>query len=188
MLLSLEIADRLCRTAVAKAAEAGALISVAVVDAGGHLVAFRRMDGAEIAGPIIAPDKAFTAVANRISTAELGRLAQPGGELYGYSSAANGRFIAFGGGIPLFAGTDAVGSHAAGTGAAGTEAAGTRAAGTRAAGTEAAGASAVGAVGVSGATAAQDHAFADAAASLWTEMTGARHEPTGAGKAGEDTG
>jgi uncharacterized protein GlcG (DUF336 family) len=150
MLLSLEIADRLCRTAVAKAAEAGALISVAVVDAGGHLVAFRRMDGAEIAGPIIAPDKAFTAVANRISTAELGLLAQPGGELYGYASAANGRFITFGGGIPLFARSNA------------------------------AGASAVGAVGVSGATAAQDHAFADAAASLWTELTG--------GQSGEDAG
>lgn len=160
MLLSLEIADRLCRTAVAKAAEAGALISVAVVDAGGHLVAFRRMDGAEIAGPIIAPDKAFTAVANRISTAELGRLAQPGGELYGYSSAANGRFITFGGGIPLFARSNAAGSNSAGS--------------------DAAGASAVGAVGVSGATAAQDHAFADAAASLWTELTG--------GQSGEDAG
>ncbi|MDQ1719059.1 MAG: hypothetical protein QOE71_592 [Pseudonocardiales bacterium] len=166
MLLSLEMADRLCRTAVANAAAAGALISVAVVDAGGHLVAFRRMDGAEIAGPIIAPDKAFTAVANRISTAELGRLAQPGGELYGYSSAANGRFIAFGGGIPLFAGSDAAGSNAVGTDPARSNAAG---------------ASAVGAVGVSGATAAQDHAFADAAASLWTELTGA-------GQAGEDTG
>jgi uncharacterized protein GlcG (DUF336 family) len=166
MLLSLEMADRLCRTAVASAAAAGALISVAVVDAGGHLVAFRRMDGAEIAGPIIAPDKAFTAVANRISTAELGRLAQPGGELYGYSSAANGRFIAFGGGIPLFAGSDAAGSNAVGTDPARSNAAG---------------ASAVGAVGVSGATAAQDHAFADAAASLWTELTGA-------GQAGEDTG
>ncbi|MCW2491478.1 MAG: hypothetical protein QOH56_1466 [Pseudonocardiales bacterium] len=160
MLLSLEIADRLCRTAVAKAAEAGALISVAVVDAGGHLVAFRRMDGAEIAGPIIAPDKAFTAVANRISTAELGLLAQPGGELYGYASAANGRFITFGGGIPLFARSNAAGSNSAGS--------------------DAAGASAVGAVGVSGATAAQDHAFADAAASLWTELTG--------GQSGEDAG
>jgi uncharacterized protein GlcG (DUF336 family) len=163
MLLSLEMADRLCRTAVTKAAEAGALISVAVVDAGGHLVAFRRMDGAEIAGPIIAPDKAFTAVANRISTAELGRLAQPGGELYGYSSAANGRFITFGGGIPLFARSNAAGTNAAGTDPAGSDAAG---------------ASAVGAVGVSGATAAQDHAFADAAASLWTELTG--------GQSGED--
>jgi uncharacterized protein GlcG (DUF336 family) len=176
MLLSLEMADRLCRTAVANAAAAGALISVAVVDAGGHLVAFRRMDGAEIAGPIIAPDKAFTAVANRISTAELGRLAQPGGELYGYSSAANGRFIAFGGGIPLFAGSDAAGSDAAGS-----NAAGSNAVGTDPARSNAAGASAVGAVGVSGATAAQDHAFADAAASLWTELTGA-------GQAGEDIG
>ena len=39
------------------AASLGALVSVAVVDAGGHLVCFERMDGAEIAGPVLAPTR-----------------------------------------------------------------------------------------------------------------------------------
>ena len=76
-------------------------ISAAVVDAGGHLVAFGRMDGAEIAGPTLATDKAFTAVAHSIATEELAVLAAPGGELFGLQSNGAGRYVIFGGGIPL---------------------------------------------------------------------------------------
>ena len=76
-------------------------ISAAVVDAGGHLVAFGRMDGAEIAGPTLATDKAFTAVAHSIATEELAVLAAPGGELFGLHSNGAGRYVIFGGGIPL---------------------------------------------------------------------------------------
>ncbi len=67
-----------------------ALVSVAVVDGGGHLVAFERMDGAEIAGPVLARDKAFTAVAHRVATAELTALVAPGAELAGMNSADGG--------------------------------------------------------------------------------------------------
>jgi uncharacterized protein GlcG (DUF336 family) len=84
-----------------KARELGVAVSVAVVDAGGNLVAFARMDGAEIAGPTLAVDKAYTAVANRASTAELARQAAPGGPLFGLHGCANGRFVIFGGGVPL---------------------------------------------------------------------------------------
>lgn len=76
-------------------------MSAAVVDAGGHLIAFSRMDGAEIAGPVLAIDKAYTAVANSISTAELAVLAAPGGELFGLHANAGGRFVIFGGGVPI---------------------------------------------------------------------------------------
>ena len=62
MEVDLDLALAMCTTARQAAAELGALVSVAVVDAGGHLVAFTRMDGAEIAGPVLARDKAFTAV------------------------------------------------------------------------------------------------------------------------------
>ncbi|MEO6827051.1 MAG: heme-binding protein [Microbacteriaceae bacterium] len=78
-----------------------ATISAAVVDAGGHLIAFGRMDGAEIAGPTLAIDKAFTAVAHSIATEELAVLAAPGGELFGLQANGNGRYVIFGGGIPL---------------------------------------------------------------------------------------
>ncbi|GLW11014.1 hypothetical protein Misp01_61420 [Microtetraspora sp. NBRC 13810] len=100
--MNLELALRMCEAAIKEAVRAGALVSVAVVDAGGHLVAFQRMDDAEIAGPALAPGKAYTAVAHRISTADLAQLVQPGGELYGL--AGDRRYVCFGGGIPLWSG------------------------------------------------------------------------------------
>ena len=96
--------------ATAKARELGVAVSVAVVDAGGNLVAFLRMDGAEIAGPVLAVDKAYTAVANRIATAELAEQAAPGGPLFGLHSCGGGRFVIFGGGIPVRAGDAVVGA------------------------------------------------------------------------------
>jgi uncharacterized protein GlcG (DUF336 family) len=102
MRLDLELAERMARTACEAAAESDCLVSAAVVDAGGHLVAFRRMDGAEFAGATIAVDKAFTSAGNRIATLELRDQVAPGGDLAGYYAAAGGRFIAFGGGVPLW--------------------------------------------------------------------------------------
>jgi uncharacterized protein GlcG (DUF336 family) len=87
--------------AVRAAVELGVAVSIAVVDGGGNLVAFSRMDGAEIAGPTLAVDKAYTAVANRIATHELAVQAAPGGPLFGLHSNAGGRFVIFGGGVPL---------------------------------------------------------------------------------------
>jgi len=102
MEVDLTLALAMCEAARAAAAEAGALVSVAVVDGGGHLVAFTRMDAAEIAGPVLARDKAYTAVANRCATADLTADVGPGGEFAGMNSADGGRFIAFAGGLPLW--------------------------------------------------------------------------------------
>ena len=101
MTIDLGIALRMVAAAHAEADRQDVLVSAAVVDAGGHLIAFGRMDGAEIAGPTLAVDKAFTAVANRIATSELARLAAPGGELFGLQANAGGRFVIFGGGVPV---------------------------------------------------------------------------------------
>jgi uncharacterized protein GlcG (DUF336 family) len=76
-------------------------VSAAVVDNGGHLISFSRMDGAEIAGPTLAVDKAYTAVAQSTPTAALAVLAAPGGPLYGIQANGNGRYVIFAGGIPL---------------------------------------------------------------------------------------
>ena len=100
--LKLADAGALCRAALARAEAEQALVSVAVVDAGGNLVAFGRMDGAEIAGPTLATDKAFTAVALRVDTARLAVLAAPGGELAGLASNGGGRYVIFGGGVPIW--------------------------------------------------------------------------------------
>ncbi len=100
--VDLALGLRMAEAARRSASTAGALVSVAIVDAGGHLLAFERMDGAEIAGPVLARDKAFTAVAHRVATHDLTALVQPGAELAGMNSADGGRYIAFGGGLPLW--------------------------------------------------------------------------------------
>jgi uncharacterized protein GlcG (DUF336 family) len=102
MRLDLALAERLTRAACEAAQAERCLVSAAVVDAGGHLVAFRRMDGAEFAGATIAVDKAYTSAGNRIATLDLRDLVGPGLDLTGYFAAAGGRFIAFGGGVPLW--------------------------------------------------------------------------------------
>lgn len=107
--LTLDIAHQIIQGAIAEAEKRSLKVSVAIVDAGGNLVAFSRMDGAEIAGPVLAVDKAYTAVSNRISTEELGKLAQPGGELFGIQSSGGGRFVIFGGGVPLWDGDQVAG-------------------------------------------------------------------------------
>lgn len=100
--VDLDLALRMCAAGRTAAAAAGALVSVAVVDAGGHLVAFQRMDGAEIAGPVLARDKAYTAVAHRCGTDELKPAVGERGDLTGMFAADGGRYVCFGGGLPLW--------------------------------------------------------------------------------------
>jgi uncharacterized protein GlcG (DUF336 family) len=108
--VDLDLALRMCRAARDRAAELDAQVSVAVVDGGGHLVAFTRMDGAEIAGPVLARDKAYTAVAHRTATADLAPLVAPGGELAGMNTADGGRYVSFGGGLPFWSAGRVVGA------------------------------------------------------------------------------
>lgn len=108
--MTFDAALRAIAAAHAEARRRGVLVSAAAVDAGGNLVAFGRMDGAEIAGPTLAVNKAYTAVANRIATSELARLAAPGGELFGLHATAGGRFVIFGGGLPVFRDGEVIGA------------------------------------------------------------------------------
>ena len=140
--LTLSLAGRMTDAALARAAELGALVSAAVVDAGGHLVHFQRMDRAEIAGPTLAVDKAYTAVAHRIPTAELASLAAPGGELAGLQANGGGRYVVFAGGLPCWS-ADAAGDPVV-----------------------------VAGIGVSGGTAEQDVACAAAGLAAFTASAG----------------
>ncbi len=99
--LTLAAARAIVDAAQAVARELGVAMSCAVVDSGDQLVAFERMDGADLVGITLARDKAFTALTNRMSTADLAPVVQPGAEFYGYASAAGGRTIVFAGGLPL---------------------------------------------------------------------------------------
>jgi uncharacterized protein GlcG (DUF336 family) len=94
-------ADAMIAAVIASAKAMGIQVSVAVVDRGGRLKRFARMDGAEVAGTTLAQHKAFSAVANSCSTDELARDAQPGGSLYGIASSGAGEFTIVGGGTVL---------------------------------------------------------------------------------------
>jgi uncharacterized protein GlcG (DUF336 family) len=98
--LSLAQAQSVLDAAIAAAEEQGTKMDVAVVDAGGNLKAFARMDGAWLGSIDIATSKARTARYFDLPTEELGALSQPGGPLYGIE-VSNGGLITFPGGLPL---------------------------------------------------------------------------------------
>lgn len=108
--VTLDAAQKVVDGARAKADEIGVPMNIAVVDAGNNLTAFVRQDGAWLGSIEIAKDKAFTARAFDISTAELADVAQPGGPLYGIAVSNEGRVIVFPGGIPLKQGEEIVGA------------------------------------------------------------------------------
>jgi uncharacterized protein GlcG (DUF336 family) len=89
--LTLAAARRMLAAVEAEACSIGVAMSVAVVGSGDQLVAFARMDGADLVGVRLAQDKAYTALVNRMSTADLAAIVQPGTEFYGYDSVAGGR-------------------------------------------------------------------------------------------------
>ena len=100
---SLDLADarRIIAAGERKASEIGIASSIAVVDAGGHLVAQARMDGAWIGSIDIAIDKAWTARATDHATDELAGVAQSGEPLFGLNTTNNARVVIFGGGVPV---------------------------------------------------------------------------------------
>ena len=99
--LTLAAARLMIAAALQTARELRVAMSVAVVDAGDQLVAFERMDGADLVTVDLARDKAFSALMNRMPTRDLAPLVQPGAEFYGYDSLAGGRMIVFAGGMPI---------------------------------------------------------------------------------------
>ncbi len=98
--LSLAQARTVLAAAFGAAEEQGTLMDIAVVDAGGNLKAFARMDGAWLGSIDIAVTKARTARYFEMPTEALGELSQPGGPLYGIE-VSNGGLITFPGGLPL---------------------------------------------------------------------------------------
>ena len=86
--------------AVKKAQQIGTLMNVTVIDAGGNLKAFARMDGAWLGSIDISAKKARTARFFDMDSGEIGKLSQPGGPLYNIEI-SNGGLITFPGGGPL---------------------------------------------------------------------------------------
>jgi uncharacterized protein GlcG (DUF336 family) len=100
-MINLKEARHVIAAAEAKAVEIGQPMNIAVVDTGGNLVSHVRMDGAWIGSIDISINKAFTARAFDISTAQLGENSQPGQQFYGIQNSNHGRVMIFAGGVPL---------------------------------------------------------------------------------------
>ena len=114
--ITLEDAKRMLSAAEAKAASLGIPYNIAVVDAGGHLVAFLRQDGALIGSIDLAIDKAATARIFDKTTSTLATLAQPGEPLFGIQESNSGKVVIFGGGVPVMYRGNIVGAVGASAG------------------------------------------------------------------------
>ncbi|MEH2277783.1 MAG: heme-binding protein [Nostoc sp.] len=99
--VSLDDARGILAAGEAKARAIGQPMNLAVIDAGGNLVAHIRMDRAWIGSIDISINKAFTARAFDLSTKSLAEDAQPGKQFYGIHASNGGRIMIFAGGIPL---------------------------------------------------------------------------------------
>ncbi|MBM9615111.1 heme-binding protein [Desulfobulbus rhabdoformis] len=101
MNITLDEALQLMSVSRAKATEVGVPMVIAVVDAGGNLVAQQRMDDALLVSVDLSRNKAYTAVAVKVATHDLAVAAQPGAPLYGIHATDQGRMVIFGGGMLL---------------------------------------------------------------------------------------
>jgi len=93
-------AMRIIQAALNKAEEQGTKMNIAILDAGGNLKAFIRMDGAFLGSADVAMKKAKTSRLFDAPSGAIGTMSKPGGPLFGIE-ASNGGLITFAGGLPL---------------------------------------------------------------------------------------
>jgi uncharacterized protein GlcG (DUF336 family) len=106
--ISSELAQKMVDEAVAKAGELGVAENVAILDDGGNLKAFRRMDGAPIPSIEMAQNKAYTALFG-VSTQDFFNFIQGDPSLLaGIPTLA--RIAAWGGGFPIKVNGEVVGA------------------------------------------------------------------------------
>lgn len=99
--ITLDRARQIVNEARLAAEKIGVHVAVSVVDAGGNLVIFERMDSTILVATDLSQDKAYTAASLKMPTHELGEKAAPGGALFGIQETHGGRIVIFGGGFPL---------------------------------------------------------------------------------------
>ena len=110
--LTTEGARKIKNTAVKAAEKAGIAVTVAVVDAGGHLLVLERMDGGKFHTVHSATTKAVCAASNKRVTSAKGAQGQPldVAHALGLALAAGPeRWTAMEGGCPVMAGDECIG-------------------------------------------------------------------------------
>ena len=107
--ITLDTAKKLIERLEQEAVRRGQRAVIAVCNPEGNPVAVHVMDGAFLVSFDVAMKKAYTAVAVKMSTMELSKIAQPGGTFYGVDKLDGGKIVIFGGGIPLKSGNTIIG-------------------------------------------------------------------------------
>ncbi|MGW1053434.1 GlcG/HbpS family heme-binding protein [Streptomyces sp. NPDC001118] len=115
--LSIEDADLLVATARRAAEDAGVTVSVTVLDAGGHLLAFRRDDRAVLISGETSTRKAYTALQLNAPTADLVDAVQPGGLFHTLPTALDRPLLFIAGGVPVHRDGRLIGAIGVGGGA-----------------------------------------------------------------------
>ncbi|MFF9152017.1 heme-binding protein [Streptomyces sp. NPDC014846] len=115
--LTIEDAELLVATARRAAEDAGVAVSVTVLDAGGHLLAFRRDDRAVLISGETSTRKAYTALQLNAPTADLVDAVQPGGLFHTLPTALDRPLLFIAGGLPVHRDGRLIGAIGVGGGA-----------------------------------------------------------------------
>ncbi|MFB7463331.1 heme-binding protein [Streptomyces sp. NPDC056224] len=115
--LTTEDADLLVAAARTAAEAAGVTASVTVLDAGGHLLAFRRDDRAVLISGETSTRKAYTALQLNAPTANLVDAVRPGGPFHTLPTALDRPLLFIAGGLPVHRDGRLIGAIGVGGGA-----------------------------------------------------------------------
>ncbi|MEV5969580.1 heme-binding protein [Streptomyces sp. NPDC051921] len=110
-------AETLLTTARRAAEAAGVAVSVTVLDAGGHLLAFRRDDRAVLISGETSTRKAYTALQLDAPTADLVDLVKPDGPFHSLTTALDRPLLFIAGGLPVHRDGRLIGAVGVGGGA-----------------------------------------------------------------------
>ncbi|MEB8339979.1 GlcG/HbpS family heme-binding protein [Streptomyces endophyticus] len=115
--LSTQDAETLVSAARLAAEAAGVTVSVTVLDAGGHLLAFRRDDRAVLISGETSTRKAYTALQLNAPTADLVELVKPEGPFHTLPTALDRPLLFIAGGLPVHRDGRLIGAIGVGGGA-----------------------------------------------------------------------
>ncbi|XHM68283.1 heme-binding protein [Streptomyces nigra] len=115
--LTSQDADALVLAAQRAAEAAGVSVSITVLDAGGHLLAFRRDDRAVLISGETSTRKAYTALQLNAPTADLVAAVQPGAPFHTLPTALDRPLLFIAGGLPIHRDGRLIGAIGVGGGA-----------------------------------------------------------------------
>lgn len=115
--LTIQDAENLVATASRAAEAAGVTVSVTVLDAGGHLLAFRRDDRAVLISGETSTRKAYTALQLNAPTADLVDAVKPDGPFHSLPTALSQPLLFIAGGVPVHRDGRLIGAIGVGGGA-----------------------------------------------------------------------